>query len=178
MLTNRDFEVVYRCCKNRLLGIARRSVPCDADAEDVLHSAFARFFEKAPRHMDPDQAQGYLLRCVTNAAADWWRVNARQREHRQDTAEPDAGRDDPVERAMADEERGAVREAVASLPGRQQQAVMLRYYGAVTVGEAAATMGCAPATVRSLLRHALQRLGELLMQGGIGAHAGEEKAHD
>lgn len=178
MLTNRDFEIVYRCCKDRLLSIARRSVPCDADAEDVLQSAFTRFFERAPHDIDPADAQGYLLRCVTNAVADWWRSSARRREHRHDIAEPDAGTGNPVERAMQDEERSAVRQAVARLPDRQQQAVRLRYFGAVTAAEAAAVMECDPATVRSLLRHGLRRLGELLVRGTVNPAHGEENTHD
>jgi RNA polymerase sigma-70 factor (ECF subfamily) len=44
----------------------------------------------------------------------------------------------------------AVRAAVAELPPRQRAAVVLRYFADLSIDQAAAAMGCAPGTVKSL----------------------------
>ena len=51
-----------------------------------------------------------------------------------------------------------VRNAVASLPGRQKTALVLRYYLDMSVAETAETMRCPESTVKSLTRRALKRL--------------------
>ena len=56
-----------------------------------------------------------------------------------------------------------VRELVATLPGRQQEVVMLRLFEDLPVRETARAMGCREGTVKALLykaRQALQRLEE------------------
>lgn len=52
----------------------------------------------------------------------------------------------------------AVRAAVSTLPRRQRQAVVLRYYSDLPAREVAALMGCAEATVRTLTRDGLAGL--------------------
>ncbi len=59
-LADRDFQEIYLSTKAQLLAIARRSVLCDADAEDVLHNAFTRFFERKPELLGREEARHYL----------------------------------------------------------------------------------------------------------------------
>lgn len=51
-----------------------------------------------------------------------------------------------------------VRAAIASLPPRQRQAVVLRYYGDLTVDQVAEAMGCRAGTVKAHLHQALAAL--------------------
>jgi len=52
----------------------------------------------------------------------------------------------------------AVRSAVAALPPRQRQAVVLRYFGDLSTGDTALAMGCRPGTVKAHLHQALAAL--------------------
>jgi RNA polymerase sigma-70 factor (sigma-E family) len=52
----------------------------------------------------------------------------------------------------------AVRQAIAGLPRRQRQALVLRYYGGFTVDEVATLMGCAAGTVKAHVHKAVTAL--------------------
>jgi RNA polymerase sigma factor (sigma-70 family) len=52
----------------------------------------------------------------------------------------------------------AVRSAVAALPPRQRAALVLRYYGGLSLAETAETLGCAEGTVKSLTHKAIAAL--------------------
>lgn len=59
----------------------------------------------------------------------------------------------------------AVREAISGLTSRQREAVVLRYYGALSVAETATAMGCRPGTVRALTSQGLEGLRSQLGSG-------------
>ena len=166
MLTSEDFRITYQGCKAHLLAIARKGVPCEADAEDVLHEAFIRFFKKAPNLPRAEDARRYLIRCVVNGVADWWRAVGR----RERSCRNGRGCSSPATAASSQahpadhEEFDSVRMAVSQLPRRQRRAVMLRYFTELPVEEVAAVMECKTATVRSLLRHGVNRLKKILGQ--------------
>ena len=166
MLTGADLAAVYENCRNHLLAVARRGVPCDADAEDVLHEAFARFFQRAPRALHPDEAGRYLTRCVVNAVSEWWRAANRQERSWQRVMDcpSESPAESPHAQAAEQEELESLRCSVARLPDRQRQAVMLRYFADLPVEEVAGLMECKPGTVRSLIRHGINRLKEILEQ--------------
>lgn len=52
----------------------------------------------------------------------------------------------------------AIREAVAALPRRQRQALVLRFCGGLTVEETAELMGCASGTVKAHVHKAVEGL--------------------
>jgi RNA polymerase sigma-70 factor (ECF subfamily) len=58
--------------------------------------------------------------------------------------------------------RAAVAEAVAQLPARQRDTVVLRILEARTTRETAELMGCAEGTVKASLHQALQNLNPVL----------------
>ena len=67
-----------------------------------------------------------------------------------DTAAPDAS--GGVTTALS------VRDAIATLPARQREAVVLRYLADLSLAEVADAMGCAVGTVKATLHHALGAL--------------------
>ena len=54
--------------------------------------------------------------------------------------------------------RLSVREAIATLPARQRQAVVLRYLADLPIADIADAMGCATGTVRATLHQAMQSM--------------------
>jgi DNA-directed RNA polymerase specialized sigma24 family protein len=56
----------------------------------------------------------------------------------------------------------ALREAVVSFPSRQRAALVLRYYGGLSVAETAENLGCAEGTVKSLTSRAIDGLRDRL----------------
>jgi RNA polymerase sigma factor (sigma-70 family) len=55
-----------------------------------------------------------------------------------------------------------IRAALLKLPPRQRSAVVLRYYGDLSVDETAEVMDCAPGTVKALTSQAMASLRSLL----------------
>ena len=70
-----------------------------------------------------------------------------------------AGREATGEREPSDDiDAENVRRAVASLPRRQREALVLRYYLDMSVSDTAQQMGCAEGTVKSLTSKAIDAL--------------------
>lgn len=161
-----DTKQIYLECKDRLLLIIRRGVPGDSDAEDVLHNVFSRFFLHPPNHVPIDQVKFYLIRCATNAIAEWWR------KHQHDETLPDAVQPEslgvyditPRLEAIKQEDLIRLQAAIAALPERQQQALSLHYFGEYSYPAIAALMDCSEATVRSHIRHGITQLQDQFAQ--------------
>jgi RNA polymerase sigma-70 factor (sigma-E family) len=125
-----------------------------ADAEDAVQSAFVRVYRRG-RLRDPSLAGAYLRQTVVNLCRSAWRRKQTARRH----AEPAGGEGIPEVDVAG---RLAMREAVAALPRRQREAVVLRYYADLTEAAAAEAMGVSVGSVKAYTSRGLARLGELL----------------
>lgn len=77
--------------------------------------------------------------------------------------EPAASEDQlPDQRLLANEERARVRAALADLPQRERDVLVLCYYEELTLKQAALVLGVTESRVCQLRRRALQRLSRLL----------------
>lgn len=120
-----------------------------ATAEDVVQDAFRQVLERWEELHHPP---GYLWRAITNGARSWGR-----REHRPLRAVPSADHVD-----VYDSDVLVVREALAQLPVRQREALVLRHYLGFREGEIAEAMGCPIGTARSHLRRGLATMRRAL----------------
>jgi RNA polymerase sigma-70 factor (sigma-E family) len=125
-----------------------------ADAEDVVQSAFVRVYRRG-RLRDPGLAGAYLRQTVVNLTRSGWRRRSVARRHApalvvKDSIDPDlAG-------ALA------IRAAIGSLPTRQREAVVLRYYADLSEADTAEVMGVAVGSVKGYTSRGLAKLGELM----------------
>ena len=103
-----------------------------AAAEEVVQDAFVAIHRRRLR--DPDKALAYLRRAVVDGS----RSVLRRRVVAEHLPQPPPGL-----------EMSAVAAALATLPGRQCEAVILRYYADLSEAETAAAMGISVGTVRS-----------------------------
>jgi RNA polymerase sigma factor (sigma-70 family) len=110
-------------------------------------------------------------------------MNAHARRHRRKLKEFLAPKDDsPLVREIADtgdriaqvDDRSALLKALAQLPARQREAVVLRYWEDLTETQVAEAMGCSVGTVKSNAAkgiaklRAIPGLAEMVTQGGRG----------
>lgn len=137
----------------RLLGNAN-------DAEDVAQEAFLRILRAAHRYRPTASFRTYLYRILTRLCRDHRRKAALPSCPNPD-AEPGQGL--PAEAcAIAKEERRAMQEALASLPVRQREAVVLRYYERLSYDEIGQVMGTSRKGVERLLAKGRAALAGLL----------------
>ncbi|HEX3823139.1 MAG TPA: SigE family RNA polymerase sigma factor [Mycobacteriales bacterium] len=124
------------------------------DAEDVVQSAFIRVYRRG-RLRDPAQAGAYLRRTVVNLTRSAWRRKQTARRHAAALA-PDEVSDPDVAGQLA------IRAAIAALPRRQREAVVLRYFADLSEAATADLMRVSIGSVKSYTSRGLARLGELL----------------
>jgi RNA polymerase sigma-70 factor (sigma-E family) len=145
------------------VGLIRLAVVMLGDrhaAEDVVQDAFAGLYRRW-NHLDGDRALGYVRASVLNGCRS--RLRARARDERLAAASqatlPAASAEQAV---LIGEEHAAVLAALRRLPGRQREALVLRYYLDLSEPEIAASMGIGKGTVKSTTSRALAALGRLL----------------
>jgi RNA polymerase sigma factor (sigma-70 family) len=126
----------------------------------VVQDAFAGLYRRW-NHLDGDRALGYVRASVLNGCRS--RLRARARDERLAAASqatlPAASAEQAV---LIGEEHAAVLAALRRLPGRQREALVLRYYLDLSEPEIAASMGIGKGTVKSTTSRALAALGRLL----------------
>lgn len=134
----------------RILGLAQRMLNDPAEAEDVAQEAFLRVWRQAPRWR-PGQAKfdTWLHRVTLNLCYDRLR---RRREITTDAPPELADEAPPPDRRLEAQDTGRrVGAALAKLPDRQREAVVLCHYQELGNIEAAAVMGVTVEALESLL---------------------------
>lgn len=153
----------------RVLALAQRLLGQRADAEEVAQESFLRAWKQAPRWRRGEaRFDTWLHRVVLNLCND--RLRAPRRRHEQATDElPDAV--DPgatPEQHHADQRRSQrVAAALAALPPRQREALVLFHYQELSQAEVAALMGISVDALESLLARARRSLRATLADGGL-----------
>lgn len=119
---------------------------------------------------DPARAYGWMLRIVTNKAADWVRRRGRDRELKRglEDREPrgGGGGGDLLERAESRERAEMIRAACGRLPMEMRALVSLYYGEGLSVGALAEVMGVPVGTVKSRLHEAREQLRVILERSG------------
>ncbi|MFJ6082282.1 SigE family RNA polymerase sigma factor [Streptomyces sp. NPDC092369] len=118
-------------------------------AEDLVQSTLEQVYVAWRRVDSADDPEAYVRRVM---------INAHARRHRKRLKEFLAPRDDSgLAREVADtgdriaqaDDRGALLTALAKLPPRQREAVVLRYWEDLTETQTARAMGCSVGSVKS-----------------------------
>ncbi len=133
-----------------------------ATAEEVVQDSFVALHAGIHRLRDSEKALSYLRAAVVNRSRSVLR-------HRVvvDRNAPKSAPDMPSAEhgAMALLERSAVIAALRSLPERQREVVVLRYYGDLSEAEIASAMGITRGAVKSHTSRAMAALRSVLERG-------------
>jgi RNA polymerase sigma-70 factor (sigma-E family) len=129
-----------------------------ATAEDVVQDAFERLHRRWPRLSEPEHGLGYVRSSVLNGCRSVHRRAAVARKHEPQLVR--LGADTGPEANAAD--RSELANALRSLPRRQREVLVLRYYLDLDVAEIASTLRIAPSAVRSTCTRALAALSTAL----------------
>lgn len=145
----------------RVLGYAARLLSDRSEAEDVAQEAMLRLWKIAP-----DWRQGeakvttWLYRVVTNLCTD--RLRKRRDVALDAVAEPDDGRASVAQGMIEAERAAALTAALATLPERQRQAVVLRHLEGATNPEIAQVLEISVEAVESLTARGKRALAAAL----------------
>ncbi len=117
-------------------------------AEDATQEAFARALARWRRLERESWVAGWVMKTAINVA--------RRQRRRRPVVQPSPAQEPDAE-AVLD-----LRRAIARLPRRQQEAVVLHYLVGLPIGEAARAMGCREGTVKVHLSRARAALADSL----------------
>ncbi|MFY8146599.1 MAG: RNA polymerase sigma factor [Rhodobacter sp.] len=145
----------------RLLGFAAWMLADRTEAEDVTQEAMLRLW-----HMAPDWRQGearvatWLYRVASNLCLD--RLRKSRPRGLEEVAEPEDAAPGAVARLIEADRMLALDKALAALPDRQRQAVVLRHIEGLSNPEIAAVMDIGVEAVESLVARGKKGLTALL----------------
>jgi len=152
MGVEREFIDQFAALHRAAYGCAFAVVGIRADAEDIAQEALARALVRWQKVREYGRA--WVARVATNLALDHVRRLARRStQHEQPHAD-----------AMWDQRQDLV-DALRALPGRQREAVVLRFVVDLPEAEVALAMGCSVGTVKSSTSRGLAGLRTRL---GVG----------
>jgi RNA polymerase sigma-70 factor (sigma-E family) len=156
-------QAVTALYREHAVGLLRLAVAMLGDrpaAEDVVQEAFCGLYRRWPHLSDPAKSLPYVRSAVLNGCRSV--IRRRSRQDGWTAAEPAAASAEYD--ALVGEEHRQVLQAVRTLPRRQREALMLRYFADLDVPEIARAMGISPGTVKSTTSRALAALGRQLRE--------------
>lgn len=172
---SRELERFLSGVEKRAFRIARIAIGNDDDALDIVQDAMlqlARRYGARPS----DEWRPLLYRILQNRIRDfqrrrtvrarvmsWFTARPGEQEEHADPYEsvPDTAAL-PLEQLSMDESMRTLEQALARLPGRQQEAFMLRNFEGLSVSETARAMGCTEGSVKTHYSRAVHTLREQL----------------
>ena len=142
-------------------------------AQDAVQETAIRFMKQLPGFRGESQLKTWSLGICLNVAREIRRW-ARGRGLRgpgslEDGPEVEGKSDDgelPVEALVRGEQIEAIRAVLGTLPERQREAVVLRFFEEMSVEQTAAAMNCATGTVKATVHQALRTMRKKLEQQG------------
>jgi RNA polymerase sigma-70 factor, ECF subfamily len=152
------FESLVRRYERSVLAIARRFARDQDDAEDLAQRAFINAAERA-HGWRGGSFKSWLFRIIVNLSKNYVRDTSRfdRSEEAQEREAPAIG---PVahDQIEAEEERAQLRAAIARLPKRQREVLLLRIDGDLPFAEVAQTLGITEVNAKVNFHHAVQKL--------------------
>lgn len=157
LLTERHRDAVYR--------LTRTATGDPDEAIDITQESFVAAFAALERYDGARSFRSWIARIALNKSRDWMRRRAVRRMFA--FAMPEDGsdiKDDgvPCDEALADREALAlVTAAIAKLPARQKDVLLLRTVEGMTQAETASTLGISEKSVETRLYRARRTLALL-----------------
>jgi RNA polymerase sigma-70 factor (sigma-E family) len=156
---DRAVTVLYAAHYRSLVRLAALLLRDTATAEEVVQDSFVAMHDGWRRLRDNDKALSYLRQSVVNRARSVLR-------HRvvvdRNAPKPPPDMPSAEQGAITLLERSAVVTALRTLPARQRETLVLRFYGDLSEAQIAAAMGISKGAVKSHTARAMSALRSVL----------------
>jgi RNA polymerase sigma-70 factor (sigma-E family) len=155
----RTLADLYAEHRFRLVRLALLLVDEPATAEDVVQEAFTGLHRHWSGLRDEYAALGYLRTAVVNGSRS---VLRRRRTAREYVPPHQVNARSAESLALLSAEHQAVVEALSTLPGRQREVLVLRYYGGLSEAEISEATGISRGAVKSTASRALDSVARTM----------------
>lgn len=150
------FESLYTAYRGLMFHTARRILNNDQDAEDAVHMAFLSLAE----HSLPSEL-GPRARCLAVTVAERKAIDLYRARRRHPVAELEE-----VSGVAAPPSDGTLAGAMAALPPRYREVLLLRFYNGYSAAETAGLLGLTPENIRQITLRAKRLLVSELTERG------------
>lgn len=138
----------------------------NGDIEDLSQEVFLRVLTASRRYTEQASFATWLYAIALNVSRDaarrrrkWWKLERQPR--------PTADIEQPLQHTSRQELEQAIRTALAALPAKLREPLVLRHFGELTFEETARLLGQPVTTIKSRVQAALVQLRTELRQRGI-----------
>jgi RNA polymerase sigma-70 factor (sigma-E family) len=155
-------ELLARLFRDHYTGLVRLACVLVDDresGEEIVQDAFVRLHINLDRVRDVDAVPAYLRSIVLNLARSRLRRRRVGRRHQMARGNPGTSLEDLA--ALREDQREVI-SALRTLPPRQQQCLVLRYYAELTEGEIATALGISTGSVKTHTSRGRAALAERL----------------
>jgi RNA polymerase sigma-70 factor (sigma-E family) len=156
-----DLAALHRDHYRSLVKLASLLIRDVATCEELVQEAFVQVAARPAAVRDPERAPAYLRSAVLNGA----RSKLRRRDpvpRLRLVSSTSASPEQPDAAATRHDQEDAVLAALRSLPDRQRDVLVLRYWMDLPEPEIAATLGIGPGTVKTHAKRGLAALAARL----------------
>ncbi len=154
-----ELRALYQREFEQLVGLAHWMVGSRGLAEELVQDTFVRLVQRPPVLSNPEALSAYVRAAVLNGSRSKVRRLILERRYAKREAERARSGETAVLNADPDQ---SVRDAIARLPQRQRECVVLRYYADLTVNGIAGTVGISAGSVKTHLHRATASLKKTL----------------
>ena len=139
--TVEELSALYHDGYQRFVRVAEAITRHPDDARDAVQEGFANALRELPRYRGRGSFEGWVWRCVTNAA----RMSLRKARRRPPS---------PQQSPAAEPQPPGLLEPISRLPERQRLVLFLRYFADLSYDAIAEALGVSPGTVAATLNAA------------------------
>ena len=160
-IANGDAEAVRPLIeryRKPLAAVLHRALGSSPDVDDVFQETWIRVVRSAHRYDPTQRFSTWLFTIAWNVVKNRWET--RRPAADVDLAEMHARERSPEEQAVDTDRAEQVRELVARLPERLEQAILLRYFEELSESEVAERLGIPVGTVKSRIHNGLKLMRE------------------
>ena len=152
------FEAMYSAYRGLMFHVANRILQNPQDAEDAVHLAFLSLAgHRLPPELGP-QARHLAAVAAERKAIDLYRARKRR---------PETELDEETLPGLAPPPSdGTLAGAMAALPPRYREVLLLRYYNGYSAAETAGLLGLTPENIRQITLRAKRLLASELAERG------------
>ncbi len=164
---DREFRALYDEVAPILFRVTFRIAGSQEAAEDIVHEAFTRYWEKKIPFPNPQEAKYWLIRVAKNAALNHAKRSGRERKAYERALREIGPEFENGEKALIREEsRAEVVEALSRLPDPLRETLVLKEYGELNYKEIGRVLGISEANVKVRVFRAREKLSILLKEVG------------
>lgn len=153
---------IYEKYLDYLLTLAMALLHNPDEAQDVVHDVFVSFAESALEFKLTGNLKSYLTICVLNRARDKIRASVRESVYTKKHESDGLVFDTPENSIISTEESKRLNHAIAQIPEKQREVIVLHLKGQMKFREIAKLQGVAVNTVQGRYRYGLEKLRSLL----------------